>query len=95
MVMVLISIVVEDDVRSCVMWLVGRGLKMRPTVVHLIAHGVTPKPLQIHHIQRRDVVGLAAQMLLPETSSPELKAQCLLAGSAEWSVCVRLALMSG
>ena len=63
------------------------------SVVHLVANGVASKPLQIYHVQRRDVVGLAAQMLLPETTAPELKAQRLLAGGAERSVRIRLALM--
>ena len=42
------------------------------SLTYLVAHGVSPEPLQVDDIQRRNVVRLAPQMLLPKPATPEL-----------------------
>ncbi len=48
-----------------------------------------PEARQINHIQRRDVVGAATQVLLPEALLPEAEAVHVLVVVAEGRVCER------
>mmetsp|Transcript_27934 Transcript_27934/g.94034 ORF Transcript_27934/g.94034 Transcript_27934/m.94034 type:complete len:316 (-) Transcript_27934:3949-4896(-) len=75
---------------------VGKGIRVARELVvdgpELVADGHAAKGVQVHHVQRRDVVRLGAEVVLPVAAAPKLVAQRLRPRIAKRDVAVGLAL---
>ena len=74
---------------SKTIWILTQAVIDNPK---LISSRLCPEPLEVNEVESRDVVGLASEMIPPETSLPEPELVHLLVVIAEWSVGVRSSL---
>jgi hypothetical protein len=67
------------------------SLSIYCTHIHIHTYTNIPELLQVDDVERADVVGFAAEMVVPVALSPELESEGLLSGGAEGRVRVGLA----